>query len=84
MFHHRPLEEDDSYIDRVFAATPQNKRKFLMVGLLNAEFLRAWLLGRGRDLGFHIRSHESYAGVGVAVIERCIESQEEHPRDVAR
>lgn len=79
-----PLEDDNPYIDRVFVTTLRNKRKFLVVGLLNAEFLSVWLLGRGRDLGFHIRSHESYAGVGVSVFERGIESQEEHPRDVAR
>jgi hypothetical protein len=78
-----PLEEDDPYIDRVFATTLQNTRKFLVVGLLNAEFLRSWLLGRGRDLGFRVRSHENYAGVVVVVFERGIESQLKHPRETA-
>lgn len=65
-----PLEEDNPYIDQVFTTTLRNKRKFLLVGLFNAEFLRVWLLGRGHDLGFHIRSHESYREVVVAVFER--------------
>ena len=79
-----PLEEDNPYIDRVFATTLRNQRKFVVVGLLNAEFLRLWLLGRGRDLGFHIRSHQSYGGVVVTVFERGIESPVEQPRDMAR
>ena len=77
-------DENDPYIDQVFTRTLRNERKFLVVGLLNAEFLRIWLLGRGRDVGFHVRSHETYSGVSVIVFERGIESQEEHPRDTAR
>jgi hypothetical protein len=77
-------DENDPYIDQVFTRTLRNERKFLVVGLMNAEFLRIWLLGRGRDLGFHVRSHETYSGVSVIVFERGIESQEEHPRDTAR
>jgi hypothetical protein len=79
-----PLEEDNPYIEQVFATTLRNQRKFVVVGLLNAEFLRLWLLGRGRDLGFRIRSHQTYGGVVVTVFERGIESPVEQPRDVAR
>jgi Dolichyl-phosphate-mannose-protein mannosyltransferase len=79
-----PLEEDNPYIDQVFTTTLRNKRKFLLVGLFNAEFLRVWLLGRGRELGFHVSFHESYNEVVVIVFERGIEFQEEHPRDIAR
>ena len=78
------FDENDSYIEQVFTTTLRNKRKFLVVGLLNAEILRVWLLGRGRDLGFHIHSHENYTGVSVIVFERGIESPVEHPRDTAR
>jgi hypothetical protein len=79
-----PLEEANPYIDHVFTTTLRNKRKFLVVGLLNAEFVSVWLLGRGRDLGFHMSSHESYGGVAVAVFERGTESPMEHPRDMER
>ena len=79
-----PFEEDNPYIDQVFATTLRDKRKFLLVGLLSSEYLRTWLLGRGREMGFHIRSHENYGGVSVMIFERGVESQEEHPRDPAR
>jgi hypothetical protein len=69
------LEEDDPYIDRVFATTLQNQRKFLVVGLMNAEYLHVWLLGRGRERGFRVSSHENYGGVAVVVFERGAESQ---------
>ena len=65
-----PLDEDNPYIDQVFTTTLRNQPKFIVVGLLNAEFLRVWLLGRGRDLGFHVHSHENYTGISVVVFER--------------
>ena len=74
------LDEDNPYIDQVFTTTLRSKRKFLVVGLFNAEFLRVWLLGRGRELGFHVRSHENYHEAVVVVFERG----SEQPRDIAR
>jgi hypothetical protein len=63
-------QEAEEYMEKVIETRLKNKRRFLLVGLLNSEFYHSWLEARCRNLGFTDRLYGNYSGVEVFLFER--------------
>jgi len=61
--------EAEGYMERLFTETLQHQPKFVLTGLLGAEFYRAWLAGRAASSGFRMRSRTDHSGVLVMEFE---------------